>query len=56
MHGVHILLGHETKSDQEKYLYAHMTGFADPNNSEFSNASTYQDLGSYTNDYAFEGY
>lgn len=56
MHGVHILLGHETKSDQEKYLYAHMTGFADPNNSEFSNASTYQDLGSYTNEYALEGY
>ena len=33
-----------------------MTGFADPNNSEFNNASTYQGLNSYTNEYALEGF
>ena len=55
-HGVHVLLGHETKNDQEKYMYGHMTGFADPNNSEFNNASTYQGLNSYTNEYALEGF
>ena len=33
-----------------------MTGFADPNNTEFNNASTYQGLYSYTNEYALEGY
>ncbi len=55
-HGVHVLLGHETKNDQQKYIYGHMTGFADPSNSEFNNASTYQDLKSHTNEYALEGF
>ena len=55
-HGVHVLLGHETKNDKQKYMYGHMTGFADPNNTEFNNASTYQGLYSYTNEYALEGY
>ena len=55
-HGVHILLGHETKKDNLKYLYGHMTNFADPNNPDFANATVYQDLTSYTSEYALEGY
>ena len=55
-HGVHVLLGHETKNDKSKYLYGHMTSFADPYNPEFSNATMYQDLTSYTSEYALEGY
>ena len=55
-HGVHVLLGHETKNDRTKYMYGHMTNFADPNNPEFSNAAQYQDLTSYTSEYALEGY
>jgi len=55
-HGVHILLGHETKNDHSKYLYGHMTNFADPNNHDFSNSTLYQDLTSYSTEYALEGY
>ena len=55
-HGVHVLLGHETKNDKSRYLYGHMTNFADPTNPEFSNATVYQDLTSYTSEYALEGY
>ena len=55
-HSAHILLGHETKNDHTKYLYGHMTNFADPNNPEFANAAQYQDLTSYTSEYALEGY
>ena len=55
-HGVHILLGHETKKDNSQYLYGHMTNFADPNNPEFANATVYQDLTSYSSEYALEGY
>ena len=55
-HGVHILLGHETKNDHSRYLYGHMTGYADPTNPEFANAALYQDLTSYTSEYALEGY
>ncbi|HAE24871.1 MAG TPA: TonB-dependent receptor [Prevotellaceae bacterium] len=55
-HGVHILLGHETKNDKSKYLYGHMTNFADPTNPEFTNATVYQELTSYTSEYALEGY
>ena len=55
-HGVHVLLGHETKNDHTKYMYGHMTNFADPNNPEFANAAQYQDLTSYTSEYALEGY
>ena len=55
-HGVHILLGHETKNDNSKYMYGHMTNFAEPSNPEFSNATVYQDLNSYTSEYALEGY
>jgi len=55
-HGIHILLGHETKNDKTKYLYGHMTNFADPYNPEFANATKYEDLTSYTSEYALEGY
>ena len=55
-HGVHVLLGHETKNDRYKYFYGHMTQFADVNNPEFANAASYQDLTSYTWEYALEGY
>lgn len=55
-HGVHILLGHETKKDNSKYLYGHMTNFADPTNPDFANATVYQNLTSYTSEYALEGY
>ena len=56
LHGVHVLLGHETKNDHYKYMYGHMTQFADVTNPEFANAASYQDLNSYTWEYALEGY
>lgn len=55
-HNVHVLLGHETKKDKSKYMYGHMTNFADPTNPEFANATVYQELTSYTSEYALEGY
>lgn len=55
-HNVTVLLGHETKNDKYNYMYGHMTNFADPNNPEFSNASQYQGLNSYSAEYALEGY
>ena len=55
-HNVSVLLGHETKNDKYRYMYGHMTNFADPSNPEFSNASQYQGLSSYTSEYALEGY
>ena len=55
-HSVHVLLGHETKKDKSKYMYGHMTNFADPTNPEFANATVYQELTSYTSEYALEGY
>ena len=54
-HGIHVLLGHESKKDNSRTLYGHMTGFVDPNNSEFSTATKYQDLTSYSSEYALEG-
>ena len=56
LHNVHILLGHENKKDQYKYMYGHMTKFSDVTNPEFNNAAQYQNLNSYTSDYALEGY
>ena len=54
-HNIHVLLGHENKKDAYKYLYGHMTNFADNDNPEFSNATVYQNLNSYTWEYALEG-
>lgn len=55
-HSFNLLLGHETKNDVYKYLWGHMTNFVNPNNSDFANAAMYQDLTSYTTEYALEGY
>ncbi len=55
-HSFNVLLGHETKNDFYNYLYGHMTNFLDPNNPEFANAAMYQDLTSYTSEYALEGF
>lgn len=55
-HNIAVLLGHETKNDKYKYLEGHMTNFADPSNPDFSNASQYQGLTSYSSEYALEGY
>ena len=55
-HNFSVLLGHETKNDQYKYLEGHMTNFADPTNPDFSNASQYQGLTSYSAEYSLEGY
>ncbi|MCF0167079.1 MAG: SusC/RagA family TonB-linked outer membrane protein, partial [Bacteroidales bacterium] len=55
-HNVNILLGHESKNDMYKYLMGHMTNFALDGNPDFANATTYQELTSYTSEYALEGY
>jgi TonB-linked SusC/RagA family outer membrane protein len=56
LHTIDVLLGHENKNDNQQYLYGHMTNFVDPNSSEFSNASEYQNLTSGYVEYALEGY
>ena len=56
LHNVHILLGHENKKDDFRWMYGHMTQFSDVTNPEFSNAAQYQELNSYTTEYALEGY
>ena len=55
-HGLHIMLVHENKLDKNHYMYGHMTNYADWSNPEFANAALYQDLTSYTSEYALEGY
>ena len=55
-HNFNVLVGHETKNDKYKYLEGHMTNYADPSNPDFSNASQYQGLTSYSAEYALEGY
>ena len=55
-HNFNVLLGHETKNDKYKYLEGHMTNFADSTNPDFSNASQYMNLTSYSAEYALEGY
>ncbi len=55
-HNVSVLLGHETKTDELRYLLGHMTNFVNADNPEFANATSYQDLTSYVNEYALEGY
>ena len=55
-HGVHVLLGHETKKDKYNYFYGQMTQYADTSNPEFANAAAYQDMTSYTYEYALEGF
>ncbi len=55
-HELNVLLGHETKNDQYNYLYGHMTNFVDNNNKDFANATMYQNLTSYSQGYALEGF
>lgn len=55
-HSFNLLLGHETKNDIYNYLYGHMTNFVNPNNTDFANAARYEDLTSYTTEYALEGF
>ena len=55
-HGVHLMAVHENKKDNYNYLYGQMTNYSDYSNPEFSNAALYQELNSYTYEYALEGY
>ncbi|AGB27475.1 TonB-linked outer membrane protein, SusC/RagA family [Prevotella dentalis DSM 3688] len=55
-HEVHLMGVHENKKDKYNYFYGHMTQFADFTNPEFANAAQYQELNSYMNEYALEGY
>jgi TonB-linked SusC/RagA family outer membrane protein len=55
-HNFDALLVHETKSDNVKSLYGHMTNFVDPTNPEFSNAARYEDLTSAEESYVLEGF
>ncbi|MCL1938652.1 MAG: SusC/RagA family TonB-linked outer membrane protein, partial [Candidatus Azobacteroides sp.] len=56
LHAVDVLFGHENKKDHQKKMYGHMTNFVNPDNSEFSNATKYQELTSASLEYALEGY
>jgi TonB-linked SusC/RagA family outer membrane protein len=51
-----LLLGHEIKKDETRYMLGHMTNFVNSDNPEFANATVYQDLTSYKSEYALEGY
>lgn len=55
-HEINALVGHEIKADKYKLLYGHMTNFINSDNAEFGNATVYQNLTSYTNEYKLEGY
>ena len=55
-HGVHILLGHETKNDKYNQMAGHKTNFANPTIPDFNNATSTQDLTGYKAEYSLEGY
>ncbi len=55
-HELNVLLGHETKSDSNYYLYGHMTNVVDQNVSDFDNMTVYQGLNSATTEYFLEGF
>lgn len=50
------MLGHETKSDDVKYLYGEKMRFYDPFNPELINGGSASALYSYTEEYNLEGY
>ena len=54
-HSITALVGHEIKSDQDYWLYGHMTNFVNQNIPDFSNSTVYQDLSSATTEYFLEG-
>ena len=55
-HSLNILIGHETKSDDNYTLYGHMTNFVLQDVTDFSNAVVYQELDSSTSSYFLQGY
>ncbi|MDR3250119.1 MAG: TonB-dependent receptor [Tannerella sp.] len=55
-HKINVLLGHETKVDEERYFYGAKMQFYDPFNSELANAGSMSSLTSYTSKYVLEGY
>ena len=55
-HGLHLMVAHENKKDQNNYMYGAMHGYADWSNPEFANAASYDNLTSYTSEYALEGF
>lgn len=56
LHSINVLVGHETKTDDVKYLYAEKMRFYDPFNPELINAGSSSSLYSYTEEYNLEGY
>jgi TonB-linked SusC/RagA family outer membrane protein len=55
-HKIDVLLGHETKSDEEVYFEGSKMQFYDPNNPELGNAGSMSGLDSYTEKYRLEGF
>lgn len=55
-HNIAVTLGHETKADDNWYLYGSKMHYYDPYNPEFSNAGATNALTSYTQQYRLEGY
>jgi len=55
-HDINILLGHESKSDDNWYLEGSKKNFWDPYNPEFANAGATTGLTSFTSQYRIEGY
>lgn len=55
-HSINLLLGHETNSSHYQYFTGHMTKFVVNDVPDFANALVYQDMTSYTSEYALEGY
>ncbi len=56
LHTLSFKLGHENQKKDYRYIYGHITNFADPTNPEFSNAAMYNDLRSYTYEIAHDAY
>ena len=54
-HNFNVLIGHETKFDQNYGLYGHMTHFVNKDVPDFQNSTVYQDLTSSTSEYFLEG-
>jgi len=55
-HKIKVLLGHETKQDNQWVVSGSKMGYYDPYNPEFVNAASVGELISYTAEYAMEAY
>ena len=55
-HNVDILIGHESKSQKNNYLYAQKENFLIPTNPELTNAGRLLDASSYDQRYSLESY